>query len=46
VFLDPHNRPSFQLRRVARIVSAVSIQKNPLLWLLINGHRSVGPVLG
>lgn len=35
-FLDPHKRPSAQIRQVGRIVSAVSLRGNPLLWFLIN----------
>jgi ABC-type multidrug transport system fused ATPase/permease subunit len=35
-FLDRKNRPSAHLRRVGRIISAASIQRNPVLWLAFN----------
>jgi hypothetical protein len=36
-FLDPQDRPSTQLRRISRIVSAISVRSNPMVWLLLNG---------
>jgi ABC-type multidrug transport system fused ATPase/permease subunit len=35
-FLDAHNRPSAQLRRIGFIVSAVSLRTNAILWGVIN----------
>ncbi|MEP7284160.1 MAG: hypothetical protein ABI947_00165, partial [Chloroflexota bacterium] len=35
-FLDSTNRPSAQLRRIARVATAVSVTHTPSLWLLIN----------
>ncbi len=35
-FTDPAHRPSVQLRRIAWIVSATSIQRNPVIWMLLN----------
>lgn len=35
-FLDEGRRPSQQLKRVTRIISAAGIQHNPMLWLLLN----------
>jgi hypothetical protein len=35
-FLDPTNRPSRDLRQAARIVSGASLQKNPILWFVVN----------
>ncbi|MEZ4646689.1 MAG: hypothetical protein R3E31_28850 [Chloroflexota bacterium] len=35
-FLDERKRPSQQLRRVTRIITAAGIQYNPILWLLLN----------
>lgn len=35
-FLDTGKRPSHQLKRVTRIISAAGIQYNPMLWLLLN----------
>lgn len=35
-FLDAEHRPSAQLRRVGRVVSALGVRANPLLWLLLN----------
>jgi hypothetical protein len=36
VFLDATNRPSRQLVRVNRVVSATGIRGNPVFWLLLN----------
>lgn len=36
-FLDPHNRPSTQLKRISRIVSGISVRSNPVVWLFLNG---------
>jgi hypothetical protein len=36
-FLDRSNRPSTHLRRIAGIVSAISVRANPVVWLLLNG---------
>ncbi len=36
-FLDPHNRPSAQLKRISRIVSGISVRSNPAVWLFLNG---------
>lgn len=35
-FLDSDHRPSIYIRRMSRIVAAVSIQNNPLAWFMIN----------
>jgi len=35
-FLDAEYRPSAQLRRVGRVVSALGVRSNPLVWLLLN----------
>jgi len=35
-FLDAQHRPSSQLRRVGRVVSALGVRANPLVWLLLN----------
>ncbi len=35
-FLDRGNQPSTHLRRITRIISAASVQQNPILWLIIN----------
>lgn len=35
-FRDPVERPSSFIRRAARIIPALSIQNNPLLWLMLN----------
>jgi hypothetical protein len=35
-FTTPSQQPSAQLRRVAWIVSATSIQQNPVVWMLLN----------
>lgn len=35
-FLDPHKRPSAELRRVERIAAALGLRTNALLWLLVN----------
>ncbi len=35
-FLDPTARPSVQIRQVTRILSAASIQGNPILWIALN----------
>ncbi len=34
--LEKQNRPSLQLRRAARITSGAALQKNQILWLLVN----------
>ncbi len=39
-FLDRSNRPSVHLRRIARIVAAVSVQRNAFLWMIFN---AIGP---
>lgn len=36
-FRNPQNRPSTQLKRIARIVSGISVRSNPVIWLLLNG---------
>jgi hypothetical protein len=35
-FQDKRQRPSAQLRRVAWITGAASIQRNPVLWIMLN----------
>ncbi|MCC7449596.1 MAG: hypothetical protein IT324_19400 [Anaerolineae bacterium] len=35
-FTDQANQPSAHLRRITRVISAASVQQNPILWLLIN----------
>ncbi|MDX1992459.1 MAG: hypothetical protein SF029_08720 [bacterium] len=35
-FLEADSRPSRQLRRVGRVLSAASLQRNPVLWLWVN----------
>jgi ABC-type multidrug transport system fused ATPase/permease subunit len=35
-FLNAQERPSAQLRRVGRIVTATSLRANPILWFIIN----------
>jgi hypothetical protein len=35
-FLENERRPSIQLRRLTRIISAASVRGNPLLWTLIS----------
>jgi len=36
-FVDRRNRPSTQLRQIGRIVSAISVRSNPVVWLFLNG---------
>jgi ABC-type multidrug transport system fused ATPase/permease subunit len=36
IFHDANRTPSAQLRRITRIVSAVSIQRNPVVWIMLN----------
>jgi MutS-like protein len=35
-FLDPHKRPSAELRKVERIAAALGVRTNALLWLLVH----------
>jgi hypothetical protein len=35
-FLDPERRPSHDLKRIRRVVSATGVRGNPVLWLLLN----------
>jgi hypothetical protein len=35
-FLDPHKRPSAEMRRVERIAAALGLRTNAMLWLLAN----------
>jgi hypothetical protein len=35
-FLDPHKRPSAELRRIERIAAALGLRTNAILWLLIH----------
>jgi ABC-type multidrug transport system fused ATPase/permease subunit len=35
-FLDKQHRPSIYIKRMSRIVAAVSIQNNPLAWFMLN----------
>ncbi|MCC7210093.1 MAG: hypothetical protein IT323_22510 [Anaerolineae bacterium] len=35
-FRDPAERPSLYVRRAARLIPALSIQNNPLLWVMLN----------
>jgi hypothetical protein len=35
-FLDAERRPSAQLARVTRVVSAASVRKNPMLWIIVS----------
>jgi hypothetical protein len=35
-FLDPADRPSAHIRRLRHLIPALSVQHNPVLWLLLN----------
>jgi len=35
-FLDPHKRPSAELRRIERIAAALGLRTNALLWLIVH----------
>ena len=35
-FLEPELRPSAQLKGISRIISAMSVRSNPVVWLLLN----------
>jgi DNA mismatch repair ATPase MutS len=35
-FLNPEQRPSLQLRQLGRIIVAVSLQRNGIIWLILN----------
>lgn len=36
-FLDEKSRPSTKLKQISRVVSAISVRSNPVVWLLLNG---------
>lgn len=36
LFIDAASRPSVQLRRLAQVISAASIQGNSIVWILLN----------
>lgn len=36
-FLDEKSRPSTRLKQISRVVSAISVRSNPVVWLLLNG---------
>jgi hypothetical protein len=35
-FLDAECRPSVQLARVTRVISAASVRRNPMLWIIVS----------
>jgi hypothetical protein len=35
-FLEPELRPSAQLKSISRVISAMSVRSNPVVWLLLN----------